>query len=98
MPSFVDWQQKYKALGLQIVGVSMDDDERDARNTYDMYRLDYPVVMGDARLGLQYGGVLGLPVTYLIDRHGMIRYRHEGITDLKVLEREVTTLLHSASH
>ena len=27
----------------------------------------YPVIMGDTKLARLYGGVLGLPVTYLID-------------------------------
>lgn len=95
MPAFVDWQRKYGAQGLQIVGVSMDDEERDARKIYDADKLNYPVVMGDAKLGELYGGVLGLPVTYLIDRHGIVRYRHEGIVDLKVMEDELKTLLHT---
>lgn len=86
MPTFVDWQRKYGAQGLQIIEVSMDDEERGARNAYSMYSLDNPVVMGDAKLGESYGGVLGLPVTYLIDRHGIIRFRHTGVTDLHVME------------
>lgn len=96
MPTFAVWQREYGAQGLQIVGVSMDDEERDARDIYGRYKLNYPVVMGDAKLGELYGGVLGLPVTYLIDRHGVIRYRHEGIVDLNAMEGELKTLLHAS--
>ena len=49
-------------------------------------KLNYPVVMGDEKLGLAYGGILGLPVTYLIDRHGVIRARFQGETDLDAME------------
>ncbi len=48
---------------LQAVGVSMDDAEPPVRDVYLKYGLNYPVVMGDEKLGELYGGVLGLPVT-----------------------------------
>jgi hypothetical protein len=58
-------------------------------------RLNYPIVVGDAKLGEEYGGVLGLPVTYLVDREGMIVRRIKGETDLHVLEIEVKQVLDS---
>ena len=66
-------------------------------------KLNYPVVMGDEKLGLAYGGVLGLPVTYLIDRQGVIRARYEGETHLDAMEtamRQIARqpLIGSASH
>jgi hypothetical protein len=49
--------------------------------------------MGDEKLGLAYGGILGLPVTYLIDRHGVIRARFQGDTDLDAMENALRRLL-----
>jgi hypothetical protein len=49
--------------------------------------------MGDETLGELYGGVLGLPITFLIDRDGTIRFKHRGLTDLNVIEREIRELL-----
>lgn len=34
--------------------------------------------MGNKHLGIAYGGVLGLPVTFLIDRGGIICGRYQG--------------------
>jgi peroxiredoxin len=93
MPTFCNWQKIYATQGLQIVGVSMDDERADAMIAYRRHRLNYSVVMGDADLGELYGGVLGLPLTYLIDSKGVIRYRHEGVADLSVIEGELRTLL-----
>jgi len=50
-------------------------------------------VMGDEKLGELYGGVLGLPMTFLIDGSGRIRFQHEGAADLDLLEREMRSLL-----
>lgn len=93
MPKFAQWQQRYGGLGLQVVGISMDDEAAPVMATYGKYHLDYPVVMGDAALGEQYGGVYGLPVTFLIDRNGHISARHQGAADLDQLEGEIRALL-----
>jgi peroxiredoxin len=93
MPRFVAWQNQYGPRGLQIVGISMDDDPALARTAFRKLKLNYPVAMGDQKLGELYGGVLGLPITYLIDAHGVIRARYEGETDLNKIETELQTLL-----
>ena len=95
MPRFVEWQHKYKADGLSIVGVSMDDDSEPVKSFIDKRHLNYPIVMGDEKLGLAYGGVLGLPITYLIDRQGIIRARYQGEADLDAMETAIRQLLQS---
>lgn len=93
MPRFVLWQKKYAAQGLQVVAISMDDDEQPVRAAYRKFRLNYPVAMGDEQLGELYGGVLGLPMLFLIDRHGQIRYQHKGAADLAAVQKEIQGLL-----
>lgn len=95
MPRFVGWQTRYAPRGLQIVAVSMDDDVDPVRTFLRGVQPNYPVLMGDAKLGELYGGVLGLPVTFLIDRTGIIRARFEGETDLRAIETRLCALLHS---
>jgi peroxiredoxin len=93
MPVFSAWQRQYGPQGLAIIGISMDDDAAAARRLVQRLKLDYPVAMGDARLGLRYGGVLGLPLTFLIDRNGVVRARFQGETDAKTIEKQVQGLL-----
>lgn len=93
MPRFIQWQNQYRAQGLQVLGVSMDDDISPVRALNHKLHLNYPVVMGDEKLGELYGGILGLPVTYLIDRKGVIRARFQGETDLNKIESQLKELL-----
>lgn len=93
MPRFVAWQRGYGGQGLQVIGVSMDDDPQPVRTAYRKYRLNYPVVMGDEKLGELYGGILGLPVTFLIDAKGTIRFEHQGTVDLNTIQNEIRKLL-----
>jgi cytochrome c biogenesis protein CcmG, thiol:disulfide interchange protein DsbE len=93
IPRFVAWQNTYGAAGLQIVGVSMDDSVAPVNRVHDKFQLNYPVVMGDAELGERFGGVLGLPLSYLIDPDGRIVGRYQGDFDLKQLESRIKSLL-----
>jgi peroxiredoxin len=93
MPTFVQWQRDYGPRGLQVIGISMDDDPASARRITTKFRLNYPVTMGDEKLGELYGGVLGLPLTYLIDRNGKVRAIFQGETDLKTIEKQLKALL-----
>jgi peroxiredoxin len=92
-PHFVEIQEKYKDRGLQIIGVSMDDSADPVRPFYEQFHMNYPVVMGTAETGSAYGGVLGLPIAFLIDRDGRIQFKHMGATDAGVFEKDITTLL-----
>lgn len=93
MPRFVQWQSQYGPQGLQIVGISMDDDPAPVRALTRKLKLNYPIAMGDEKLGELYGGVLGLPLAYLIDRKGVIRARFQGETDLKLIKARLEALL-----
>jgi peroxiredoxin len=97
IPQFVAMQDRYRERGLQIVGISLDDSAAPVRTFYADYKMNYPVALGDAGLAERYGGILGLPVAFLIDREGRICAKHVGETDIAVLEREVATLLQSGS-
>ena len=92
-PHFVELQQKYGGQGLQIIGVSMDDSSDPVHTFYQQFHVNYPVVMGTADVGAAYGGVLGLPIAFLIDREGRIYAKHMGATDAAVFEKDVATLL-----
>ena len=93
MPLFVQWQQQYGPRGLEIIGVSIDDSEAPVRPFVARMRLDYPVVMGNAKLGDLYGGVYGVPVTFLIDRHGIVCARFDGGSSTSRIEAEMLKIL-----
>lgn len=93
MPRFARWQSEYGTQGLSILGVSMDDDVADARPVVARLGIHYPILMGDPALAKNYGDVLGLPVSFLIDRGGILRARIDGETNLDALEQRVRGLL-----
>jgi cytochrome c biogenesis protein CcmG, thiol:disulfide interchange protein DsbE len=97
IPHFVELQNRYGGQGLQIIGVSMDDGPEPVRDFYQRFKMNYPVAMGNAKTGELYGGVLGLPIAFLIGRDGRITAKHIGATDISVFEKEIATLLRSGA-
>jgi thiol-disulfide isomerase/thioredoxin len=93
IPRFVAWQRQYGPSGLQVIGISMDDDPALVRKLYKKLGLNYPVAMGDEKLGELYGGILGLPVTYLIDSNGKVSAEYHGEADLNAIEVQLKLLL-----
>lgn len=93
LPRFAKWQKRFGAEGLQVIAVSMDDGDGPVRSLVAKLKPGYPVVMGADKLGTLYGGILGLPVTYLIGRDGKVAARYEGSSDLDAMERRIEELL-----
>jgi glutathione peroxidase-family protein len=88
-------QQRYGDRGLQIIGVSMDDSSDPVRPFAQQFHMNYPIVMGTAQTGALYGGILGLPIAFLIDRDGRVYAKHIGATSSEVFEKEIKSLLPS---
>ena len=92
MPRFAEWRRERPA-DLAVIGFSMDDDPATAERVRRKLAIDYPIAMADPALAESYGGILGLPVTFLIDRQGVIHGRFQGETDLEKLKARVAELL-----
>jgi thiol-disulfide isomerase/thioredoxin len=93
IPGFVDLQKKYRDQGFAVIGVSMDDAPQPVREFYNQFHMNYPVVMGNDKMGELYGGIMGLPTSFLIGRDGRIYAKHVGATAVSVFETEIRELL-----
>ena len=93
VPTLVALERKYGKRGFQVIGISLDDNARPVRKFYARFNMNYPVVMGDAKLAESFGGILGLPVAFLIGRDGRIDAKYVGQTSAAVFERDARNLL-----
>jgi thiol-disulfide isomerase/thioredoxin len=91
-PELVGLQNRFRNQGLQVIGVSLDDEPKAALAFSKQFKMNYPVVRGDARLAERYGGVLGLPITFLIGCDGRIDAKYSGKADIARIERDFQTI------
>lgn len=97
IPGFVALQNKYKDQGVEVVGVSLDDGWGPVRPFMKSYNVNYTIVLADQSVAgdlvAQYGNFRGIPTTFIIDREGMIRERHEGYAPPEFFEKAVQKVL-----
>jgi len=95
IPHFIEFQQKYGAKGLQVVGVSVDDPVDKLAPYVKEMGMNYPVLQGLGHDAVQdaYGPILGIPVSVMISRDGKICATHTGLTGKDVFEKEIESLL-----
>ncbi len=93
IPGFVELQDRYRDQGFTIIGISMDYSPEPVPEFYKQFKMNYPVALGDDRLGALYGGIFGMPTTFLIGRDGRVYSKHVGATDVGVFEEEVKMLI-----
>ena len=80
--------------GVLIYGMDYKDQPGDAQAVLNRYGNPYveTVVDLDGRTGINYG-VYGVPETYLIDRNGIIRYKHTGPLTRESLDKKILPLV-----
>ena len=95
IPWFVEFQQKYGAKGLQVIGVSVDDTLDKLKPYVAQFKMNYPVLQGLNHDDVQdaYGPMWGIPVTALISREGKICAKHTGMSSKPSFENEIKSLL-----
>ena len=95
IPWFNQFEKDYKSRGLEVVGVSLD--EEGAAKVKPFLKdnpINYAVALGDKAVSNAFK-VDGekLPVTLLVDKQGRIRFTHVGIAKKEEFEAEINQLL-----
>ncbi len=94
IPGFVALQKKYGDKGLAMIGVSVDEQGPDVVKEFvKQFQMTYPVVIGNEKIVEAYGGIDGIPTTFVIDREGQIVGKHIGYEDQETFEKEIQSLL-----
>jgi thiol-disulfide isomerase/thioredoxin len=93
IPDLIELQKKY-AGHLQIIGLTLDDDDPAAIEKFVATNgINYPVAMSPDDLRMKYGGVAALPTSFVLDTQGRVVQKHEGLRDPVLYETEVRALL-----
>jgi peroxiredoxin len=90
MPSLEHLYRRNRDRGVDVVGISVDEDPKNALGTVMQYHTSFPVVLDPhGRIQGAYA-VSKIPTTFVIDRNGLIRWVGR---DPGVLEQAVDRLL-----
>lgn len=96
MPAIDAYYRKHRGEGLEVLAVSMDDPGSEEKVRSVMRAFSFPAALGPQSDFKGYQRIWRLPLTFVIDREGVLRkkdwYGDPGI-DEALLEKTVTPLL-----
>ena len=103
IPWMINFQKKYADKGFTLLGVAMDEEGKSVVEPYvhkpqfdvevHSLTMNYPIVLGDDDLAGKFGGLLGLPTTFVITREGKIAKRYIGLASEADLDKLIQSLL-----
>lgn len=90
IPTLIELQDHYAAKGFSIVGISVDEGgPRIVAKLVKKMNINYPVVMGDAGVDRGFGGIIGIPTSFLINKKGKVVKSYPGYVPHHVLVADI---------
>lgn len=94
LPTLVELQRRFGSEEFTVIGLSLD--EKGAKHVQEFAmakKINFPILMADYPTVQAFGGITGLPTTFVIEQKHFILQRYEGIVEKKVLEADVQGVL-----
>lgn len=94
MPELEAYYQAHQDKGFVMLAVNAGEPAGRAQGFIDEGGYTFPVMLDlEGEVANFFGGVRGMPSTFVLDQNGELAYQHVGLLDRSVLEAEVTPLL-----
>ncbi len=98
IPILISMQQKYASRGFTLLAAATNDEEKTVDSFIHTTQfnvggqqmlMNYPIVMGSDDITTKFGGLLGMPTSYLITRDGKIFKRYIGALNENQIVKDV---------
>lgn len=93
IPYLVALQKKYEKQGVQVVGISVDDDHSGVPAFVKKHRMGYPVLYSSPAVQKAFGGIQSIPTTFIMDRNFKVLETLVGYHDLEGFEKALKPYL-----
>jgi cytochrome c biogenesis protein CcmG/thiol:disulfide interchange protein DsbE len=91
-PGLVNVANEYKSRGVEMVGVSMDENTSDIPPFVEKYKMPYQILLPGSDPNAGAGG-MGLPTTFLYDKNGKLAKTYTGMILESTLKSDIELLL-----
>jgi thiol-disulfide isomerase/thioredoxin len=103
IPILIGMQQKYSGKGFTLLGAAMDEEGKKVVEPYvqdskftvggQPVTMNYPIVLGNDDIATKFGGLLGMPTSFLISRDGKIVKKYMGALNEDQVVKDVEAQL-----
>lgn len=94
VPDLISIQKEFKK-DVVVIGISLDREKtiKDVPGFMKDYGINYPVVYGDDKVTIDYGGIRSIPTSFVIDKKGNVVDSHIGLVPKEVFTDKIKELL-----
>ena len=94
IPSLIALQDSYKSKGFSVVAFSVDEgDLAPLYNLIDKFGINYPVLLAEHAITRSFGGVTGIPASFIVNGKGEIVKKFLGYVSHDFLEEDIKSML-----
>jgi thiol-disulfide isomerase/thioredoxin len=96
MPWFEEFRSKYSGQGFEILGIAEDDAGKDEiAKAVKKVNVSYPILLTDGKVAPAYGGVDYLPMSFYVDRKGIVEIETSGLASKDEIDANIKKILGS---
>ena len=93
IPSLIKLQKKYGENGFSVVAISVDQEKGVVQKMVNRKEINYPVMMADKSVTRDFGGVYGIPTSFLVSKKGTVVKRYSGFVPHSVLVKDLQQII-----
>lgn len=95
-PSFVALQREFDDM--VVLGLALDESSLDTIRAFAArHQVNFPIIVATPETAEAFGGILGLPTTFVANRRGQVVDAHVGFATRELIEAMVTRARASCS-
>lgn len=94
IPTLIKLQQQFSKDNFSVIGMSVDQGGKEVVAKLVANRsINYPVLMANELTARNFGGVVGIPTTFLVNRQGNVVKKYPGYVPYPILEKDIKQII-----
>jgi len=94
IPVLKELHQKYRKDGFSVVALSVDEKgPAVVAKLVEQVQIPYPVLMADQATPRKFGGIVGIPTSFLVNKAGHVVKKYPGYIPRPLLEKDIKSVL-----
>ena len=94
IPSLIKLQKDFSPKGFSVLGLSLDEGNPEIVNELVEHdKINYPVLMANGEVVSNFGGVAGIPTSFLINHNGKMVRTYAGYVSHDLLQQDIEEII-----
>lgn len=94
IPELIQLQKDYGPKGFSVIGISLDQGGAGLVDKFaQKMEINYPVLLSDSQTPAAFGGILGIPTSFLVNKEGKVVKRYDGPVKEEILQKDLNAIL-----